>query len=100
MILRLSAGGDMRFLKISRVRARGWIGAALLVTALCGLALAGAASNGRAAASPGIVPTVTLLNVASDKFLPSAGGNIGYEVTFTNKGTSVANHLSLTETVG
>jgi uncharacterized repeat protein (TIGR01451 family) len=90
----------MRFSKISRVRARGWIGAALLVTALCGLALAGAASTGHAAASPGIVPTLTLLNNDVDKFVPSTGGNIGYEVTFTNDGTSVANHLSVTETIG
>jgi uncharacterized repeat protein (TIGR01451 family) len=91
----------MRFLKTYPGGARGWIGAGLLAMAVAGIALAGGAATGRAAASPAVaVDSFTVLNDDADKFEPTAGGNIGYVIHVTNGGTSVANHLSLTETIG
>ncbi len=91
----------MRFLKTYTGGARGSIGAALLVLALSAIALAGATGTGRAASSPAVgVDSFTVLNDDADKFQPTAGGNIGYDIHVTNGGTSVANHLSLTETIG
>ncbi len=82
---------------------RSWIKASLLALIVLLVALAGAASTGHAAASPDV--SITGFKVLNDISAtipgqPSPGGNIGYDLTVANNGTSVANHLSLTETIG
>jgi hypothetical protein len=92
----------VRFLKTYAGGARGWIGAALLALALSAIALAGAVGTGNAASSPAVtVTSFTVLNDDTNQFFqPTAGGNIGYDIQVANNGTSIANHMSLTETIG
>jgi len=88
--------------KIFVMNGRGWVGAVLLAAALTTLALAGGAGKGQAAASPLVGPTsYTVLSAnPSIAYQPTPGGNIGYRIVVKNGGTSVANHFSLTETIG
>jgi len=93
----------MRLIRTSNVRGQYSVGVVLVALALAVLALAGAATNGRAAGSPGVV--VTSFTVLNDDGLtipgqPSPGGNIGYDIQVSNNGTSVANHISLSQTIG
>jgi uncharacterized repeat protein (TIGR01451 family) len=92
----------MSFAKISLIGVRRWTGPALLALTVSAIALAGAAGTGRAASSPAVAPTsFSILNADPSQFFePTAGGNIGYDITVANNGTSIANHLSLTETIG
>jgi uncharacterized repeat protein (TIGR01451 family) len=79
-------------------RAR-YFGTGLVVLALGVVALAGGAAIGQAANQPSILfPHPTVLNDLSDTIpgQPSPGGNIGYTVSVSNSGTSIANHISVT----
>jgi uncharacterized repeat protein (TIGR01451 family) len=91
-----------KFIGIITAGVRGWTGAALVALAFAALAVGGAAATGHAAASPGVeANSFTVINNDSDKFQPSPGGNIGYDIKVSNdNGTSIANHVSLTETIG
>jgi uncharacterized repeat protein (TIGR01451 family) len=52
-------------------------------------------TTGRAATALG--PSVTLFTALNT---PTPGGNIAYSVNVTNQGTSMANHIGLSETIG
>jgi hypothetical protein len=92
----------MRFQKTYASGGQGWIVTGLVALTVSLVALAGGAATGHAAASPGVVATFTVLNDDSPTLpgAPTPGKNIGYEVTVTNKGTSIAKHLSLRESIG
>jgi hypothetical protein len=92
----------MSFAKIFTTGVRRWIGPVLLAITVSAIALAGGAGTGHAASSPAVGPTFfNILNADVDHFFePTAGANIGYDINVKNGGTSIANHLSLTETIG
>jgi uncharacterized repeat protein (TIGR01451 family) len=85
-------------------RTRATLAAVLLLLVVVLVALSGGATSGRASSAPGVA--ITSFTVLNDDTLntvpgqPTPGGNIGYSVTVENNGTSTANHLSLTETIG
>jgi hypothetical protein len=81
---------------------RGGIVAAVIAMIASLVVFAGGAATVHAAASPGVTVSVTVLNDDSPTVQghPSPGGNIGYEIKVANDGGSVANHFSLTESVG
>lgn len=85
-------------------RARARIAGALLLLVVALVAFGGGASSVRAAGAPGVVITdFTVLNddtVNTVPGQPTPGGNIGYAITVQNNGTSTANHLSLSQTIG
>jgi uncharacterized repeat protein (TIGR01451 family) len=75
----------------------------VLAVLVAALALTGAAKVGHAASSNGVAVTDWhVLNDISSTVAgqPSPGGNIGYDLTVSNQGTSTANHLVLTESIG
>jgi uncharacterized repeat protein (TIGR01451 family) len=83
-------------------RRRYSIGAAALALGVAALALGGAATTGQAANSPSVdVPAPTVLNDPSPtvQATPSPDGHIGYHIVVTNNGTSIANHVSVSETI-
>jgi hypothetical protein len=92
----------MIFAKTYARSGRGGIVAALLAVIVSLVVFAGGAATVHAAASPGVTVSVTVLNDDSPTAQghPSPGGNIGYEIKVANDGGSVANHFSLTESVG
>jgi uncharacterized repeat protein (TIGR01451 family) len=76
------------------------MGVLLVALALTVLTLAGAATKGQAAASPGVVTTVVVLNDTGDTQAgPSPGGNIGYTLKVANQSTSTANHFAFTDSI-
>jgi hypothetical protein len=90
----------MRFMQ-TYARGRGGLVAALVALTASLVVFAGAAATGHAAATPAVMTTFTVLNDdgPTQPGLVTAGKNIGYEITVTNKGSSVANHLLLTESI-
>jgi uncharacterized repeat protein (TIGR01451 family) len=90
----------MRLIRAPKARRRYSFGVLLVALALAVLALAGAATKGQAAASPGVVTTVAVLNDTGDlQAGPSPGGNIGYTLRVENKSTSTANHFAFTDSI-
>jgi len=94
----------MKDSRIPAGRTRASIGAVFLLVLTGIVALSGGATSGHAAGAPGVAITAfTVLNddtVNTVPGQPTPGGNIGYSITVTNNGTSTANHLSLSETIG
>ncbi len=94
----------MKDSRIPARRTRASIGAVFLLLLTGLVALSGGATSGRAAGAPGVgITAFTVLNddtVNTVPGQPTPGGNIGYSITVTNNGTSTANHLSLSETIG
>lgn len=76
---------------------------ALALAAAC-VAFAGGAATSNAATSNGVVVTSwSVLNDPGNGDIlgqPSPGGNVGYDITVSNQGTSTANHVVLTESIG
>jgi len=91
----------MRLIRTPNVRRQYSVGVVLVALALAVLALAGAATNGRAAGSPGVDVSTTVLNDPSSTTpgTPSPDGHLGYRIVIANQGTSSANHLSVSEAI-
>ena len=90
----------MRVLSRGVGRKARFVALAVLATTL---ALSGAAKLGHAGNTPGVQVTAwKVLNDSTANILgqPSPGGNIGYDITVQNNGTSTTNHLVLSESIG